>query len=63
MVQRAVAEVGGTLPDFSKQEPDHWMESCVRVDPVVSNRITFCRFSIVFRNLCCLTGVDSIENG
>ena len=53
MVQRAVAEVGGTLPDFSKQEPDHWM----------SNRITFCRFSIVFRNLCCLTGVDSIENG
>ena len=39
MVQRAVAEAGGTLPDFSKQEPDHWMESCVHVDPVVYARV------------------------
>ena len=35
MVKKAVAEAGGTLPDFSKQEYDHWMESCVKVDPVV----------------------------
>ena len=39
MVQRAVAEAGGTLPDFSKQEPDKWMESCVHVDPVVYARV------------------------
>ena len=39
MVQRAVAEAGGTLPDFSKQEPDQWMESCVHVDPVVYARV------------------------
>lgn len=39
MVQRAVAEAGGTLPDFSKQEPDQWMESCVHVDPVVYARL------------------------
>ena len=39
MVRRAVAEAGGTLPDFSKQEPDQWMESCVHVDPVVYARV------------------------
>jgi flavin-dependent dehydrogenase len=39
MVRRAVAEAGGTLPDFSRQEPDKWMESCVRVDPVVYARV------------------------
>lgn len=39
MVQRAVAEAGGTLPDFSRQEPDKWMESCVRVDPAVYARV------------------------
>ena len=39
MVTRAVAEAGGSLPDFSKQEPDKWMESCVHVDPVVYARV------------------------
>ena len=39
MVKRAVAEAGGTLPDFSRQEPDKWMESCVHVDPVVYARV------------------------
>lgn len=39
MVVRAVAAAGGHLPDFSKQEPDHWMESCVHVDPQVYSRV------------------------
>jgi len=39
MVVAAVAEAGGTLPDFSKQEADHWMESCVHVDPSVYARV------------------------
>ena len=39
MVKRAVAEAGGSLPDFSRQEPDKWMESCVHVDPVVYARV------------------------
>ena len=39
MVVAAVTEAGGTLPDFSKQEADHWMESCVHVDPSVYARV------------------------
>ena len=39
MVVKAVAEAGGSLPDFSKQEPDRWMESCVHVVPEVYARV------------------------
>ena len=39
MVVEAVHEAGGQLPDFSKQEPDKWMESCVHVDPIVYARV------------------------
>jgi len=39
LVVAAVAEAGGTLPDFSRQEADHWMESCVHVDPDVYARV------------------------
>ena len=39
MVEKAVAEAGGSLPDFSKQEPDKWMESCVHVVPEVYSRV------------------------
>lgn len=39
MVAKAVAKAGGTLPDFSRQEPDKWMESCVHVDPAVYARV------------------------
>jgi len=39
LVTRAVDEAGCTLPDFSKQLPDHWMESCVHVDPAVYSRV------------------------
>ena len=27
------------------------------------NRTIFCRYFIVFQELCCLMGVDSIDNG
>lgn len=39
MVVEAVAAAGGSLPDFSKQEPDQWMASCVKVDPVVYSKV------------------------
>ncbi len=39
LVTKAVAEAYGSLPDFSKQEHDKWMESCVHVDPVVYFRV------------------------
>ena len=39
MVCEAVAQAGGSLPDFSRQEPDQWMESCVKVDPEVYARV------------------------
>lgn len=35
LVVKAVETAHGSLPDFSKQEPDKWMESCVHVDPEV----------------------------
>lgn len=39
MVCEAVAQAGGSLPDFSRQEPDQWMESCVKVNPEVYARV------------------------
>ena len=39
LVTEAVAAAHGKLPDFSKQEPDKWMESCVHVDPVIYSRV------------------------
>ena len=39
LVTEAVAAAHGNLPDFSKQEPDKWMESCVHVDPVIYSRV------------------------
>lgn len=39
LVTNAVAEAGDTLPDFSKQEYNKWMESCVHVDPKIYSRI------------------------
>ena len=35
LVVKVVEEAHGELPDFSLQEPDKWMESCVHVDPEV----------------------------
>lgn len=39
LVAKAVEAAHGELPDFSKQEPDKWMESCVHVDPKIYSRI------------------------
>ena len=39
LVVKAVEAAHGELPDFSKQKPDKWMESCVHVDPKVYSRI------------------------
>ena len=39
LVTGAVSVAGGTLPDFSKQEHDKWMESCVKVNPDVYSRL------------------------
>ena len=39
MVCEAVAAAGDTLPDFSRQKPDQWMESCVHVNPEVYARV------------------------
>jgi len=39
LVVKAVEEAHGSLPDFSLQEPDKWMESCVHVDPEVYSRV------------------------
>ena len=39
LVTRAVSEAGGSLPDFSQQKYDKWMESCVKVDPDIYARV------------------------
>lgn len=39
LVVKAVEAAHGELPDFSKQEPDKWMESCVHVNPRVYSRV------------------------
>ena len=39
LVVKAVEAAHGKLPDFSKQEPDKWMESCVHIDPEVYSRV------------------------
>lgn len=39
LVVKAVEGAHGELPDFSLQEPDKWMESCVHVDPEVYSRV------------------------
>ena len=39
LVTDAVAKAGGSLPDFSKQEYNKWMESCVKVDPEIYSQV------------------------
>ena len=54
LVTEAVAAAHGKLPDFSKQEPDKWMESSVHVDPVI--------YSHVAEETLRKAGVDLILN-
>ena len=39
LVVTAVEAAQGSLPDFSLQEPDKWMESCVHVNPRVYSHV------------------------
>ncbi len=39
LVTEAVSEAGGTLPDFSRQDPYKWVESCVHVDPDIYAKV------------------------
>ena len=54
LVTRSVDEAGGSLPDFSKQEHDKWMESCVHVDPKVYSRVA--------QEMLCKAGVELLLN-
>ena len=61
VVAKAVEEAQGTLPDFSKQEPDQWMESCVHVDPVIYSRVAEDALRNAGVDLLMNTEVTSIE--
>lgn len=66
MVVKAVEAANGSLPDFSKQEPDKWMESCVHVDPKVYARIAKERLLEAGVTLMMqqeVTSIDSTEYG
>ena len=61
LVVKAVEAAHGKLPDFSKQEPDKWMESCVHVDPEVYSRIAEETLREAGVELMLNTEVTSIE--
>ncbi len=66
MVVKAVEAANGSLPDFSKQEPDKWMESCVHVDPKVYARIakeTLLEAGVTLMMQHEVTSIDSTECG
>lgn len=66
MVVKAVEAANGSLPDFSKQEPDKWMESCVHVDPKVYARIakeTLLKAGVTLIMQHEVTSIDSTECG
>ena len=66
MVVKAVEAANGSLPDFSKQEPDKWMESCVHVDPKVYARIakeTLLEAGVTLMMQQEVTSIDSTECG
>ena len=61
LVVKAVEVAHGELPDFSKQEPDKWMESCVHVDPEVYSRVAKETLREAGVELMLNTEVTSIE--
>ena len=66
LVTEAVAAAHGSLPDFSKQEPDKWMESCVHVDPVVYSRVaeeTLRRAGVDLILNVEVTSVERVDDG
>ncbi|MBR4561330.1 MAG: FAD-dependent oxidoreductase [Bacteroidales bacterium] len=66
MVVKAVEAANGSLPDFSKQEPDKWMESCVHVDPKIYAQIakeTLLEAGVTLMMQHEVTSIDSTECG
>lgn len=66
MVVKAVQAANGSLPDFSKQEPDKWMESCVHVDPKIYAQIakeTLLEAGVTLMMQQEATSIDSTECG
>jgi hypothetical protein len=61
MVKKAVSEAGESLPDFSKQEAHQWMESCVKVNPVVYARVAEETLREAGVELFLNTEVESVE--
>ena len=61
LVVKAVEAAHGELPDFSKQEPDKWMESCVHVDPEIYSRIAAESLREAGVELMLNTEITSIE--
>ena len=62
LVTSAVAEAGGSLPDFSKQEHDKWMESCVKVNPKIYSRLAEETLRKAGVKLMLNTEITSIES-
>ena len=66
LVTGAVAEAGGTLPDFSKQEHDKWMESCVKVDPEIYSRLAeemLRKSGVELMMNVEIVSIDSVDSG
>ena len=61
LVTEAVAEAGGSLPDFSLQEPHKWMESCVHVDPEVYSRVAERKLQDAGVEIIFGTEIESVE--
>ncbi len=61
LVTEAVAEAGGSLPDFSLQDPHKWMESCVHVDPEVYSRVAERKLRDAGVEIIFGTEIESVE--
>lgn len=61
LVTEAVSEAGGSLPDFTRQVPDKWMESCVHVDPTVYSRVAERKLREAGVEIIFGTEVESVE--
>ena len=62
LVKEAVQEAGGTMPDFTKQQPDKWMESCVHVDPEIYSSVAERRLREAGVDLFFGTEVGSVKS-
>lgn len=66
LVTDAVAKAGGSLPDFSKQEYNKWMESCVKVDPEIYSQVaeeTLRKAGVELQMNVEVTSIERTEEG